>query len=45
MENFFEIMTSEEKSFDFPWWVYAIVMPMALVMIMGIAGWLEKVGA
>lgn len=44
MENFFEILTSEEKSFDFPWWMYAIVMPAALVLVMAVAGWLETRG-
>lgn len=38
MENLFEILTNEDKSFEFPWWVYAIVMPVALVVLMAIAG-------
>lgn len=33
MENLLEILTNENKSFAFPWWVYAFVMPTALVMI------------
>ena len=33
MENLFEILTNENKSFAFPWWVYAIVMPVALVVV------------
>lgn len=42
MRDFFEILTNEEKSFEFPWWVYAIVMPMAFVGMLGIVGWLES---
>jgi hypothetical protein len=38
MENLFEILTNEDKSFEFPWWVYAFVMPVALVVLMAIAG-------
>lgn len=38
MENLLEILTNEDKSFNFPWWVYAFVMPMALVALMAIAG-------
>jgi len=41
MEDLFEILTNEDKSFQFDWWVYAIVMPVALVVLMAIAGWLE----
>ena len=41
MENFFEILTNEDKSFEFPWWVYVIVLPLALVLILGIAGTLS----
>ena len=38
MENLLEILTNEDKSLNFPWWVYAFVMPMALVALMAIAG-------
>jgi hypothetical protein len=38
MRELLEILTDENKSFNFPWWVYAFVMPMALVVLMAIAG-------
>ena len=41
MKNFFEIFVDEEKSIEAPWWGYAIVVPVAMVLIMGLAGWLE----
>ena len=41
MENLLEILTNENKSFTFPWWVYAIVMPVALVVVCMIGGTLS----
>jgi hypothetical protein len=41
MKDLLDILTNEEKSFQFEWWVYAIVMPLGLVAIMMVAGWLE----
>lgn len=38
MENLLEILTNENKSFAFTWWVYAFIMPAALVMICLIGG-------
>lgn len=40
MENLFEILTNEDKSFEFPWWVYMFVMPLALLVLMALASWL-----
>lgn len=39
MENFFEILTNEDKSFEFEWYVYAM-MPVALIAIMALASWI-----
>lgn len=38
MENLLEILTNEDKSFTFPWWVYAIVMPAALILVCSLFG-------
>lgn len=38
MKELIDILTNEEKSFDFPWWVYAFVMPLALIAICMLAG-------
>ena len=40
MGNLLEILTNEDKSFNFPWWVYAFIMPMALVALMALASWI-----
>jgi hypothetical protein len=39
MENLLEILTNEEKSFEFKWYVYAL-MPVVLIAIMAFASWL-----
>jgi len=37
MKELIDILTSEDKSFDgLPWWVYAFVMPAALVLMCAI---------
>lgn len=41
MKKVFDILTDEKKSFEFPLWVPAVVLPLALVLLMCIAGWLE----
>ena len=42
MKELIEILTNEDKSFDgLPWWVYAIVMPAALVLMCMIGGTLS----
>ena len=38
MKELFEILTDENKSFEFPWWVYAFVLPLALVVLTMIEG-------
>ena len=43
MEKLWEVLTSEEKSWDWPWWAYVFVVPAALVLLMAVAGWLESV--
>ena len=42
MREFIEILTSEDKSFDgLPKWMYAVVIPAALVMFCLIGGTLS----
>ena len=41
MKELIQILTDDEKSFNFPWWVYMFVMPVALVVLMAIAGTLS----
>jgi hypothetical protein len=42
MKELIDILTSEDKSFEgFPWWVYALVMPAALVLMCLIGGTLS----
>ena len=36
MKELIDILTNEDKSFDFPWWVYVFVAP--LVLVCGLAG-------
>ena len=39
MKELIDILTSEEKSFDgMKWWIYAIVCPIGLILMMAIAG-------
>ncbi len=38
MRELLEILTDENKSFNFPWWVYAFIMPAALIAICLLAG-------
>jgi hypothetical protein len=38
MKDLLDILTNEDKSFEFPWWVYAIVMPLALVVVCVLIG-------
>jgi hypothetical protein len=38
MRELLEILTDENKSFNFPWWMYAFVMPAALIVICLLAG-------
>ena len=41
MKELIEILTDENKSFDFPWWVYMFVLPAVLVLLMAFAGWMD----
>lgn len=41
MEQLFEILTNENKSFNFPWWVYMFVLPACLVALVAIGGTLS----
>lgn len=46
MKKFMEVLTDENKDFDyFPWWVYAVVLPLALVALMALAGWIDSLCA
>ena len=38
MKELIDILTNEDKSFDFPWWVYLFVAPVVLVLVCGLAG-------
>ena len=38
MRDLLEILTDENKSFNFPWWVYAFIMPVALIATCLLAG-------
>ena len=44
MKKFIEILTNEEKSFNAPGWVFAVVMPVALIVLLGLAGWMDMHG-
>jgi len=41
MKKIIEKLTDEQQSIEAPWWVYAFVVPVAMVIIMAVAGWLE----
>lgn len=41
MKELIEILTDENKSFNFPWWVYMFVLPAVLVLLMAFAGWMD----
>lgn len=42
MKEFFDILFDDNKSFDsWPWWVYAFVCPIGLIVLMAIAGTLS----
>lgn len=44
MKEFIEILTNDQLSFEnLPLWVYAIVMPFALILLAAFAGGLETV--
>ena len=43
MKDLIELLTNDEKSFEWKWWVYMFVLPAALVGLMAIAGWLESI--
>ena len=38
MKELLEILTDENKSFNFHWWVYAFIMPVALIATCLLAG-------
>lgn len=42
MKDLIDILTNEERSFDFKWWVYVFIIPMALVALMAFAGWMDQ---
>ena len=44
MKEFIEILTNDQLLFEnLPLWVYAIVMPLALILLTAFAGGLETV--
>ena len=46
MKKLLEILTDENRDFDcLPWWVYAVVLPLALVALMALAGWIDSLCA
>lgn len=44
MEKLMNILTDESKSFEAPSWVFAVVMPVALIVLLGLAGWMDMHG-
>ena len=42
MRKFLKVLTDENKSFEWSWWVYMFVIPAVLVLIMAIAGWMDQ---
>ena len=44
MKKLFEILTNESKSFEAPAWVFAVGMTVALVLLLGLAGWMDTHG-
>ena len=44
MKKFIEILTDEKKSFELPGWALAIIMPVALMLMLGIAGYFDTHG-
>ena len=38
MKELIDVLFDEGKSFDFPWWVYVFVIPMALIVLCGLIG-------
>lgn len=44
MGKFIDILTDESKSFEAPGWVFAVVMPLALIALLGLAGWIDTLG-
>lgn len=44
MKQFFEILFDKDKSFDnLQVWVYAIAIPLGLLVLMAIAGWMDQI--
>lgn len=41
MKKFIDVLFDEDKSFEFRWWVPAIVLPIVLVALMCLAGWMD----
>ena len=41
MKDLIDLLTNEERDFNFPWWVYAFVVPILMVLLMGFAGWMD----
>jgi hypothetical protein len=41
MKDLIDLLTNEERDFNFPWWVYVFVVPIVMVALMGIAGWMD----
>ena len=42
MKELIDLLTDEEKSFNFPWWVSVFVVPCVMIALMGIAGWMDS---
>lgn len=41
MKKIIDVLFDENKSFNFPWYVYAIVAPIVFVILIGVAGWID----
>lgn len=44
MKKVLMILTDESKSFNLPGWAWAIIMPVAMVTLLGIAGYMDTHG-
>lgn len=44
MKTFIEILTNEEKSFNMDGVWFMVIMPIVLIALMGLAGWMDTHG-
>lgn len=44
MKKFVEILTDEKKSFEAPAWVFAVIIPVVMILLLGLAGYMDTHG-